>query len=56
VVKIPKRRKLIVTEDEYKELRRLMSIVKDNNALPGEKRLAMAKYDKILLHAINRNG
>lgn len=49
------KKKIIVTQEEYRELERLMSIVKDKTKLPGEKRIAMAKYDKILKKAINRS-
>jgi hypothetical protein len=50
-----KKPKVILTEAEYRELKRLMDIINDKNSLPGERRLAMARYDKILLQVMNRN-
>ncbi|WP_144319575.1 hypothetical protein [Parageobacillus genomosp. 1] len=49
------KKKVILTEDEYKELKRLMNIINNKNSLPGERRLAMARYNKILLQGMNRN-
>ncbi|MGG3920426.1 hypothetical protein ABEV41_00500 [Geobacillus thermodenitrificans] len=50
------KRKIIVTEEEYKKLKELMSIIKDEKALPGERRLAMAQYDRILLRIIRKEN
>jgi hypothetical protein len=50
-----KKKKIILTDAEYRELKNLMMIVKDKTKLPGERRLAMAKFDRILFEAKNRN-
>ncbi|MED0662206.1 hypothetical protein [Geobacillus thermodenitrificans] len=50
-----KKPKVMLTEAEYRELKRLMDIVNNKNSLPGERRLAMARYDKLLLQIMNRN-
>jgi hypothetical protein len=45
-----------LTREEYDELHRLLNIVRDKTNLPGERRMAMAKFDLIYANACRRTG
>jgi hypothetical protein len=42
------------TKEENIELNRLLGIVSNKNMPPGQRRIAMAKYDKIYGEAVRR--
>ncbi|WDC90583.1 hypothetical protein [Priestia megaterium] len=49
------KKRLMVTQQEYNELQKLMEIVQDKNNLPGERRLARAKFDHLYKQILKRN-
>lgn len=48
--------KLVLSPEEYSELQRLKSIVNNKNNLPGERRLAMAKFNNLYNYLSNKNN
>jgi hypothetical protein len=43
-----------LTKEEKLELKKLLQIVQDENALSGQRRIAMAKIDRIIEEGIKR--
>ena len=41
----------IVTKEEHRELEKLLSIIRDESRSPGERRIAMAKFDRMYQNA-----
>lgn len=45
-----------LTSDEAKKLGRLLEIMRDESRLPGERRIAMAQFDRIYEMALKRTS
>ncbi|RRN67555.1 hypothetical protein EI200_22495 [Peribacillus simplex] len=48
------KRKVKLTKKEYNELQNLLKVVRSSSSSPGEKRIAMAKFDNLYKQAARR--